>query len=1260
MPFRPNDFYTLSGDANLYNCWTDKVTKFDSSSFYNWEQDNEPLYDLEERTYVNWEHAGFHGSSVPGLVFTVSADAQAAGFIDCGKNIFTDVSSAIEALPSELRFPVLIEVANYGNMGELHLKNIKMGYNGSLEIINRNFAKAYGVSGGAASGATTGGLGNLIQEYAAVGHSKQELVGEGLITAISGADVSATWKDSKAVFINTPVLSGTHPKADPRLDSNIRSVLQPLANKERSSGRGPGRLSVCINGSPSGTGTAGSPQYRFWLPPFESLAAAITTPHVYREYDVSAYSNVNGNPLRINPQGDNTSKGENDLATGMLYGNSLNLIDIQNCDGPIYIRNFFVDSNYGKETGINVQNSNVWLENCASIRNREAGFKFSNSKIILARGIAAYRNYGTDSDNKRLTGQWLGNDNSSQKDSTFVDLAAGMKAINSEVTFSSTTTFEDNCYPGDYLINFSRNANGVTLENSILRGGVTQTTPGYYLSGTQFNVELNNDHGIVARNSTINLDGKLAVTNNTRGVLLENTTAILDTFRFHGNQREALHSIGSHIKYNKGLLKVDRGNAPLPTDYDEYQFDFSGNGRHLVLESGSTFNPFIASAMAGKYGQMRFTAPHGINSSSSPAPNFSAIRVVPPVVVEGGSKAVFVHPIMFSHQLAIDSEQPTYGGCIAVTNNSKAVFKGTINGATAMFGPTLVVDHEESYYLQRKMAGVYAGENSTVEFNGPTVLAQFGVDVLAEDGSTMKFNPHRKANGILDIDSWDLWNPANHTAVELHSTKSCLVANRNSTINMQDLGDFNGYWPQSQRENPDYDTGPDGLETSGYTKHGGMQFYPNPNTVIYGGDGGKSFAFDTGTITILNSDETGPNGDYTFKQYAGSPTYKDVEGQNHKAYYYLTDSHYKGGDHRYHLSAITAGGMCVRAVGGSNVNVLNVNFPCGWWNPSGIIYDCSASQYTTGMGGGVCSRLFIWNMADTSRLNASFCSVSGRDPRNQPETAVMGVPYHGPSAVWTHRAVGGTGAATAYRLPKTTPDTSTLSVLDFYGAAGTNVHGAWPLGGELAASGTAINAINSTWGQRLTRPVANVTYGSVDGIPRNLGPFRLYVSVDPVANFLSSVPIDSGEAHKSAIDDAAYAPQLFAQGYNLSGSVSAASDLSATWGSIIRVDVTEQVSGTELEAGIIYGSTALTTSGYIYHNEMVDPTTYTRIILDESAANIFANAKNGAMGTSNRAKICTIYKSKTDMRGEAAVAASKGNTGVGFKSSNIFDLNRDE
>ena len=71
MPFNIADIYTTSGDATLFNSWTTPVTKFDPSSFYNWEQDNEPLHDLEERTYMNWEHAGFHTSTVPGMVLTV-------------------------------------------------------------------------------------------------------------------------------------------------------------------------------------------------------------------------------------------------------------------------------------------------------------------------------------------------------------------------------------------------------------------------------------------------------------------------------------------------------------------------------------------------------------------------------------------------------------------------------------------------------------------------------------------------------------------------------------------------------------------------------------------------------------------------------------------------------------------------------------------------------------------------------------------------------------------------------------------------------------------------------------------------------------------------------------------------------------------------------------------------------------------------------------------------------------------------------------
>ena len=58
MPFNPNDIYTSSGSVMLYNSWTPYVSKYDTSSFYNWEQDNLPLYDLEERTYELWEQQG--------------------------------------------------------------------------------------------------------------------------------------------------------------------------------------------------------------------------------------------------------------------------------------------------------------------------------------------------------------------------------------------------------------------------------------------------------------------------------------------------------------------------------------------------------------------------------------------------------------------------------------------------------------------------------------------------------------------------------------------------------------------------------------------------------------------------------------------------------------------------------------------------------------------------------------------------------------------------------------------------------------------------------------------------------------------------------------------------------------------------------------------------------------------------------------------------------------------------------------------------
>ena len=127
--FQASDIYTTSGDVKLWNDWTSYVSKYDASTFYNWEQDNLPLYDIEERTYENWEQHGYPTSCVGGFALVVSADAPADS-LTCNQNLFTDVSSAIEALPQHIRFPVVIEAASFKDLGDLKLHNIKLGYNG--------------------------------------------------------------------------------------------------------------------------------------------------------------------------------------------------------------------------------------------------------------------------------------------------------------------------------------------------------------------------------------------------------------------------------------------------------------------------------------------------------------------------------------------------------------------------------------------------------------------------------------------------------------------------------------------------------------------------------------------------------------------------------------------------------------------------------------------------------------------------------------------------------------------------------------------------------------------------------------------------------------------------------------------------------------------------------------------------------------------------------------------------------------------------
>jgi len=181
MAFLDNDLYLASSTGQVINNWVDPVYKFDSSSFYNWEQDNLPVYDLEDRDNQLHESAGYPGTVASGIMLTVS---------DCGidnKKVFATLSGALEVLPNTIRAPVIIEVCTSGQLGDLRLENKEFSPSGGgIEIINRGFAKVLCGSSTAPSASVSAFDGVALTDGSA-------------ITLFSSIDTSNTMADTFSV-----------------------------------------------------------------------------------------------------------------------------------------------------------------------------------------------------------------------------------------------------------------------------------------------------------------------------------------------------------------------------------------------------------------------------------------------------------------------------------------------------------------------------------------------------------------------------------------------------------------------------------------------------------------------------------------------------------------------------------------------------------------------------------------------------------------------------------------------------------------------------------------------------------------------------------------------------------------------------------------------------------------------------------------------------------------------------------------------------
>lgn len=1212
MVFKRDDIYTSSGSTMLYNSWTPYVSKYDTSSFYNWEQDNLPLYDLEERTYELWEQAGFPTSSIPGLALVVSGAAPQA-VLDANNNVFTTVSACIAALPKVIRFPVLIEICNTGDMGLLELHDFKIEERGSIEIINRAYTRMYQASSLGAAFSVPG----FNPPTANTSHY--------FLDTLSGLDFTEGFNIASSLILSSKIFNNMASALDPVMSSiNTFALVRPGNTSVKSpiTGAFKNTKSEFVSWQTAGAWALGF-NYTYLVIPEE--IDPVNPDNTFSIYDVSAkdqYDNLDiarvdiANYDIIGMVAAFANGALMERVTGSMYFNNLSKISVKNCNGPIYIRNFCVFGNsqankIGTDNGIEVLNSNVVLENCGVARCREAGFKIENSQVIISRSAFSYRNYELVTTTTRTEKKGL-----------------GFHGVNSDIIFSSIISGTSEIGAGDWdasgndvVFAASRNYGGMRFDSCRLSGGLQRTSLTNEISYGTIISELNSGYGIELNNSIADLKGLIDVYENKKGILLNNSTLKFDELCSEFHTEEGILANNSNIIWDAVANPTSVGQAARA------QLQLRFNGQNMVLHnSKATFERSTNNLT--KFGSAKILANHGTIKGEG---TYNA--PLPSIHVNDNSKAELIHPIIVNIANYVTSGIPAFGLAAKVDNNSELELFGTASGCSLVWGPA---------DKTKKLAGIYANNGSVISLHGPTVIAQYDVDLLAENNSTINIEPPRLQDGYsLDISGFQLGSTSNHTSVELHSTRACIVVDKNSTLNLKDLGSFLNFWPSTSAGAGVLTSGVDlpasVYDNSAYIAAGSLQFYPNPQ--------------DDATLHVLNLDNlfanTMPVGNVN--ALVALPV---VFTNNSKINTFIVKDNPVGGSPNYTDRAkVTQGGVCVRALGGSIINVNNVHFPLGTNNTplDGVYYNVSATD---------CDKLMIWNLADDSKLNASYLSVSGMYP--------LAAQWHGPSALWVS-SDGATGYRIASGAPISTPHTGPLSILDSFGA-GSSV---W-----ILTSGTTINSETGFPVPIYSTPDGNTSkfyasqgivvsgagtiypYGAPVGTSLNKGPFRIYFSTHSSARLLQTdlSGYNYGSfPHTGNFSGAlGVAHQIFAQGYNCSAPLSAIiptgySNASSIYPNLLKLSVDTNGDGI---------ANALWTSGFYYCLEFVedDPT---QCMLDESAAETFANAKNASWGSSGRPRKVTIYRARgADILGsEAHQGTAQGS--VGFKSTNIFDLTRD-
>ena len=276
------------------------------------------------------------------------------------------------------------------------------------------------------------------------------------------------------------------------------------------------------------------------------------------------------------------------------------------------------------------------------------------------------------------------------------------------------------------------------------------------------------------------------------------------------------------------------------------------------------------------------------------------------------------------------------------------------------------------------------------------------------------------------------------------------------------------------------------------------------------------------------------------------------------------------------------------------------------------------------------SRIHMWNIADTSRLHAANLLLNQIDPR----IACIANSFHGPTGRWSN------GAA-----------------CDYYGKWG------------FAASALSANSLAAT--------------SQIDGF-YNLGVFRVvgshrgflktYSEVDyqgvPINSQMTNggSPMDqvNGQGYQTMFDTAINTPNAEDElTYHVGLEPGHLSGTEPVFGRGLAggPNGTGKINGVVTHARMMDGYGMLWDEGELHpvfplpalHLEWQG---YIRNWVDESAVNVFANARHGA---NKKVNLLSIYRSSTssEIGGEGRDTTTGNPTfGVGVRSLNMFDLNR--